>query len=116
MNAFEGLPHITEVQPRSAADDALFAELAAVLDKYGARDRFGINLLHHHYPLHAGEVLIEETDETSRVQTLRPVKGRPANVIETSWRLGAQGQAIMNCVCPSDIRGQHSGQHISHGD
>lgn len=113
MNAFAGLPDIADVIPRSAADDALFAELAAVLNKHSARDRFGVVLLHTHYPIADGEMLVEETDVETRTQTIRPAPGRPADTIETAWRLGPQGQAITNCVCPVDRNGDHLGNHIS---
>lgn len=115
MNAFAGLPHISDVTPRSAADDALFADLAAVLDRHGALDRFGVTLLHTHYPIADGEVLLEATDEDARVQTLTPVMERPGNVIETVWRLGPGGKAMAHCICPEDSKGNHMGTHIKKG-
>lgn len=113
MNAYHGLPDIADVIPRSAADDALFAELAEVLSRHGARDRFGVVLLHTHFPIGDGEILVEDTDVLSRTQTIKPVIGRPARTIETSWRLGPNGEAITNCICPEDRNGNHLGSHIS---
>lgn len=73
MNAYEGLPRISEVQARTAADDPLFAELSDVLAKHQALDRFGIVLLHTHFPMKDGEILSEEIDEAGRTQLIRPV-------------------------------------------
>jgi hypothetical protein len=116
MNAFQGLPDIANVTPRGPADDALFADIAAVLAKHDALDRFGVTLLHTHYPIADGEVLLEQTDVAARVQTIAPVLGQPADIIETAWRLGPDGQAIVNCICPTDIRtGEHKGDHIKTG-
>ncbi len=93
--------HVADVQPRSEQDDALFDELASVLRKHNALDRFGISLLHRHFEIAPGEVLLETTDIPTRVQTVRPVNeteiaGVP--YIETSWRLG-DGWVAMACVC-----------------
>ena len=96
----------------ASADAALFAELAATLTKYGAIDRFGIALLRSPFPMAEGEVLLESTDIASRTQTLRPVHGRPANAVETAWRLGPDGQAMVGCMCSEDSTGNHTGEHV----
>src|SRR5947207_609036 len=103
--------HIANVEPRSVKDDSLFAELTSVLSKHHALDRFGITLLHRHFDMTAGEVLLETTDVESRIQTIRPIRqeelgGHP--YIETSWRLDDKGIA-MACSCISDGR-DHSHQ------
>jgi hypothetical protein len=116
MNVYSDLPDISQVMPRSAADDALFAELASVLAKHGALARFGLTLLHRHFDFRDGEMLLEETDVVARRQTFSPVIGKPGNTIETAWRLDRDGQAMTICICPADMRGNHLGDHISHGD
>jgi hypothetical protein len=115
MNAlYADLPHIEEVRPRTSADDALFAEMAEVLKRHNALDRFGVCLLHTHFAIDDGEVLVEETDENGRVQTIRPKPiGAHPDVIETSWRLGPNGEAIQNCVCVGTDGWSH--RHHSHG-
>jgi hypothetical protein len=93
--------HISEVEPRSEQDHALFAELAAVLKKYGALNRFGVSLLHRHFEIRPGEVLLESTDIASRTQTIRPVDHTATAAdpyIETAWRLG-DGWIAMGCKC-----------------
>ena len=93
--------HIADVEGKSEKDDALFAELAAVLKRHNALDRFGVTLLHRHFDIRKGEVLLETTDVPSRVQTIEPVpEASLADVpfVETSWRLG-DGWVAMACVC-----------------
>ena len=108
--------HIAEVDERTEKDDALFRELASVLDKYGAIDRFGISLLHRHFELEHGEILLETTDVAGRLQTVQPVvadtiAGMP--FIETAWRLG-DGWVAMACICVRDSAGKHD-SHQSRG-
>src|SRR5262249_42354627 len=69
-----------------------------------------------HYPIADGEVLLEQTDVGARVQTITPIVLRPGNTIDTAWRLGPKGQAIVNRLCPTDLRGNHLGDHVSQGD
>ena len=113
MNAYEGLPDISEVVPRSDADDALFCELSEVLKKYGARNRFGISLLHTHFPIAADEILCELTDEAARVQTISPIKSGRTNAIETQWRLDEGGACHMICICSGPNTQNHD--HVSRG-
>ena len=93
--------HIAEVEPRSTNDDALFAELAGVLKKHHALDRFGITLLHRHFDIAPGELLLENTDMLSRTHSITPVSSETLvgqKYIETAWRLGDDFVA-MGCVC-----------------
>jgi hypothetical protein len=93
--------HIADVEPRSDKDDLLFSELASVLKKHGALDRFGITLLHRHFPIAPGEFLLETTDIERRFQTIEPIKDsemRGEDFIETAWRLGDNWIA-MSCRC-----------------
>ena len=123
MNAFSDLPHISQVKPFGPEDAPLFAELAGVLNRHGALDRFGITLLHTHFPMLDGEVLREETDEEARVQTIQPAiraEVTDSHVTETIWRLDQDGAATTICICPErrdPKTGEtvHSGQHISRG-
>lgn len=58
----------------SAADSDCLREVRDVLAKFGALDRFGINLLHRHFNIQEDEILLEITDQNTRTQTVRPVK------------------------------------------
>lgn len=68
------LPDIDDVKPICSSDEACLREIDEVLRKHRAIDRFGINLLHSHFPMAEDEVLLEETDVLNRRQTISIVK------------------------------------------
>ena len=106
--------HIADIEPRSDKDDALFTELSSVLKKHNALDRFGVTLLHRHFDVRPGEVLLETTDVPTRKQTIRPISSEELakeDYIETSWRLG-DNWVGMACVC---VRMGDDHQHQSRG-
>lgn len=82
-------PHIDEVEALSEKDGAVIQDILEVLEKHGATQRFGICLLHDHFPVEEGEVLLESSDVQNRVLTVTPVKR--TSVIDSSkatmWRL-----------------------------
>ena len=85
-----GLLDIDEVKPLSDEDKQCFIELKEVLKRHGALQRFGVTLLHTHFPIYEGEVLVEECDEENRMLTLKPLKRsgfKEENVMQTNWRL-----------------------------
>jgi hypothetical protein len=93
--------HISDVIARSSLDDPLFKELAEVLKKYEAEDRFGITLLHKHFELQLDETLVEYTNEENRIQKIVVEKIAAVDqsqTIETSWSL-KDGQILMRCQC-----------------
>ena len=97
----KGILDIRDVEPRSEADDVLFREVYEVLEKHKALSRYGVTLLHKHFDVADEEMLVEATDRTARVQTIRAIqKSELANepVIETSWRLDT-GYPLTTCVC-----------------
>ena len=82
------LPDINDVQPVSAADDAVFAEIREVLERHDALQRFGVTLLHQHFDVAESEVLLETIDVENRVLISKPAtKAGHGSSIETSWRL-----------------------------
>jgi hypothetical protein len=116
--AYADLADIDDVTPRSAADDTLFAELAAVLERHNALDRFGIVLLHSHFPVHDDEMLLETTDHQTRQQLIRPVTLNELDAraaVETSWRLGRHGETRMACNCLRSPDGKTHQGHFSTG-
>lgn len=68
------LKHVDDVAPLNDGDAACLAEIRDILLKHRKLDRLGVALLHSHFELADDEVMLEETDETARVQTLVPVK------------------------------------------
>ena len=104
------LKDINDVTPLNINDKPLIDELAHVLRKYKAEDRFGITLLHNHFEMSESEILLEETNTTTRTQVIRPVSKLSldeTDSIQTSWRLD-YGTAIQICVCQRDKNGYHS--------
>ena len=97
---FAELPDISEVEPRSAKDDFLFQEVKDVLKKHNALSRFGLNLLHDHFPISDNEVLVESCDHNQRILTMKVVNKSEIlglNVIETNWRLD-NDKVIAGCT------------------
>lgn len=106
------LSHIDEVSGYTEQDKPLFDELYEVLNKHNALNRFGVSLLHSHFPMNENEVLLESTDSVARKQMIEPITLEELagmNVIETSWRLDANGpQPVFRCqVENTSIPPQH---------
>lgn len=74
----------------STDDLECMQEIRKVLERYDKLDRFGVSLLHQHFPLEPGEVLLERSDFADRSMTLRPAIVDPADTtsIDTQWYLG----------------------------
>ncbi len=53
-------------------------EIGGLLIAKGANDRFGVTLLHSHFPIGDNEIMIEEPRTGERAFTLRPVENRAA--------------------------------------
>lgn len=105
------VPNIDTAVRRTEDDNDLFRELAEVLKKHSALDRFGVTLLHKHFDIAADEALLETTDIAGRRQTLEIAKRSELSqrsAVETSWRLGPNGEALWGCVCV-EIQGEHAG-------
>jgi hypothetical protein len=109
------LPDIDEVEPLSEKDGVCLKELKEVLKKHNSLSRFGITLLHQHFPVADDEVLVESCDEQTRTLTIRPVKKATVGdyqLIQTNWRLDTGGAlALCTTYCPPGPRG-HSGSPI----
>lgn len=94
------LRDIDEVAARGEADEECIAEVKAVLERHCRLSRFGLLLLHSHFPVAADEVLVEECDHVSRTLTIRPKqKSTLTEVVvkETQWRLDSES-ALTSCM------------------
>ena len=67
------LADVDSVRQISDDDAACLREIRDVLARHGALDRFGVSLLHSHFGMAPDEMLMETTDESARVQTIRPI-------------------------------------------
>ncbi len=115
------LPGLNKVIPFGPDDQECFDEVAAVLRKHGAIHRFGLPLLHRHFGLADGEVLVESVDVDNRTLTMRPMSAESlTNGIETAWRLDDQvtmQRCETQCVPERDYQGQpyHNRVHYTTG-
>jgi hypothetical protein len=104
-----------EVEPVNEGDLECLSEVREILKKHGKRDRFGVALLHKHFELEAGEVLVETTDEVARVQMIKPVqKESITGTVGTIWMLlDGQNKEMLGCrrQCSLDVQGNHNSFH-----
>jgi|GEM_PF-832563 len=113
---FNFLPHADEVQAINDEDKACFKEIRDVLLKHGKLERFGLTLLHKHFDIQDDEVLIENTDEISRIQTITPMKIKDVeatgeSLLETSWSL-VDNEAVTRCQRKCVYQGGSHRPHI----
>lgn len=112
-------PDLDQVQPLGSADSACLKEVADVLARHGAIDRFGITLLHDHFDLEPGEILVETCDPEQRVLTTAPAPVAPGDtrwhLVETSWRFESRSSPTPVLVCRVgcfvDLRDRHKRTH-----
>jgi hypothetical protein len=95
------LKHVDVVEPLNHGDAACLADIRDVLYKHGKLDRLGVALLHSHFPIADDEVMLEETDEDARVQTLVPVKVSEMGPTDmgTIWKLQAGADIVAMSWC-----------------
>lgn len=109
------LRDIDDVEPLNPGDYDCLAEIRDVLKRHGMQERFGVALLHKHFDLADGETMMEVTDKTSRVLTIRPVKeGAVGESVETIWMLRdgdfeSMRACKMRCVKQG---GNHTWEHV----
>ncbi|MET7932648.1 hypothetical protein [Streptomyces sp. NPDC005322] len=112
------LPPFEEAEGLGPQDAKFVQDLIAVLEKHGNLDRFGLCLLHDHFPLDTDEVLVETNDPASRTLQTRVEKAdRTRHVKPSQWRFlprvhhsrsvefaGEPYQVILQCdvlsLCP----------------
>jgi hypothetical protein len=86
------VPDMVDIDPRlDATDTACLAALREVLQAHGKLQRFGISLVHRHFPLDDDECLIETIDVQRRMLTVMPVRrtALPA-AVPTQWNLASR--------------------------
>ncbi|MFI9255118.1 hypothetical protein [Streptomyces sp. NPDC053069] len=86
-NSESGLPRFEEAEPLSSQDADFVRDLIAVLEKHGNLDRFGLCLLHEHFPLADDETLVETTDTSTRTLHTHVEKtDRTSHKKPSQWR------------------------------
>lgn len=112
------LPSFEDAEGLGPQDAEFVQELIGVLKKHGNLDRFGLCLLHDHFPLGADEVLVETNDPETRTLNTRVEKAsRTKHTKPSQWRFlpnvhhsrgvefeGEPYRAILQCdvisLCP----------------
>ncbi|OJJ19584.1 hypothetical protein BKI52_22515 [marine bacterium AO1-C] len=106
MDILEATPKGTKIN-----DQQFFDDFKALLDKYNNVDRFGICLLHNHFPIQEDEILVEENFANPRKLVLTVEKKisqeekLAQGIIETSWRYSAKDNdfvALTDCRAHDD--------------
>ncbi|MCX4693872.1 hypothetical protein [Streptomyces sp. NBC_01408] len=113
----KSLPRFEEAEGLGPSDREFVRDLVAVLDKHGNLDRFGLCLLHDHFPLAADEVMVETNDSGTRTLHAHVEKvGRTRHAKASQWRFAPHGtesgegpyRVIMLCdpldLCPERER------------
>lgn len=113
------LPDIVDVRPVDETVLSCLLEVREVLERHGAIQRFGVNLLHDHFPIGADEVLLEVCDPDTRTLTIRPgrASGGTDRFVGTSFQFGSVDGAGVSAVlvckvgCFVDLRDRHKRTH-----
>jgi hypothetical protein len=93
------LKKLREVDPIAESDLECMADIRDVLKKHGKQDRFGVALLHKHFEMDEGEVLVEDSDAETRELRIKPVKKEAAEeTVPTIWMLtDNENRALISC-------------------
>lgn len=75
----------------SLEDYQCLAEVGRCLVEEHANERFGVTLLHSHFPVRDDEILVEEAHTDPQLITLRPVSGACSGLVATSVCFGGAG-------------------------
>ena len=107
------LPDLRDVAPLADADLDCMQEVRDVLARHGCLGRFALHLVHRHFEIADGEVLVEYGNPTTRELQLRVEPRRSAALLDavpTTWTLDAGGPQVV-CLCASRPGLGHLGRH-----
>lgn len=97
--------HIREIK-RGTELDAALTKVGAFLAKEGLTDSLAIQVLHRHFPVSAGEALLEVTDEPARVQVTRVVpRSQVTDDQAATWRFTPDGRPVTMGWCSDKGQG-----------
>ncbi|ARF81595.1 hypothetical protein ACIG0C_24605 [Kitasatospora aureofaciens] len=86
------LPTFEEAKGLGPQDSQFVRDLVEVLEKHGNLDRFGLCLLHEHFPVAGDEVLVETHDLAARTLQIRVEKaGATGHTKPSQWRFVKTG-------------------------
>lgn len=105
-HTWNDLGRIHEVDNLGDADEEILEQIYDVLKRHNVEDRFGITLLHSHFDMDEGEVLVETVDAesgTMTVQTRHQSDFDSGELVPTSWRfIGNHLVPLQYCHRPKD--------------
>lgn len=112
------LEHGDTVEPLKDDERQCLEELRTVLQKHGKLNRFGVTLLHKHFDLSEDEILVENVDEQTRTQIIKPMKlaavaAMGGEILETCWSL-QEGETLTGCrrACVKQDNKHYPGVHV----
>lgn len=89
------LPRFEEAKGLGPSDAEFVRDLVEVLEKHGNLDRFGLCLLHDHFPLAADEIMVETNDSATRTLHVQVEEtGRTRHLKASQWRFAPHGTAL----------------------
>lgn len=114
--AYRELPDIDDVPPLDDTDRECLEAIREILRQHGKLDRLGVALLHSHFAVHEGEVLLESCDPEARTLTIE-VKSEgeidSSDFKETAWRL-SDGTVMLKCLTGCVKKdGSHRPKHVT---
>ena len=87
-------------------EEKMMQEVFHVMKKHqGVTRKFGLNLLHSHFPIASNEILFETHDKNSRALFIVPIRLSEVKkgLIATSWILTKKGKiAVAGLCCDSE--------------
>ncbi|MFH9350398.1 hypothetical protein [Kitasatospora sp. NPDC017646] len=116
----QSLPAFEEAKGLGPQDSQFVHDIVDVLEKHGNLDRFGLCLLHQHFPVAGDEVLVETHDLAARTLQIRVDKADATGHTKPSqWRFVKTGrgsgeveshayQVILQCSPISGCPGSRS--------
>ena len=111
MTNWRDLPDIDDAEELTEDDRRCLTEVMEVIRRNGRMNKFGVMLLHSHFPLKEDEFMLETCHRANRTLTLLPVREeelQPGTYRPTSWRWD-QGSIRPVGACASGMYGSHYG-------
>ncbi|MGP8297783.1 hypothetical protein ACTPOK_07475 [Streptomyces inhibens] len=107
------LPRFEGAEGLGPQDSQFVRELVAVLERHGNLDRFGLCLLHDHFPVSSDEVLVETHDLAARTLRIHVEKAATTDHTQPSqWRFvksggSGDGEEAESLVCQVILQCTH---------
>lgn len=85
----------------STEEREMMKEVSAVFSKYKSKTRrFGLQLIHTHFPINKDEILFETHDKKTRILITKPVKKAKAkDALATAWEIKENGKIKIAMFC-----------------